>query len=446
MKAMKRIVSCGLILCFLMGCLCGCGDNAVDQNDANAGGEHIDYVATLKLNQNTDTAKQEVTVKAFIDGDTVHFYVPESVNSSGVLKARFLAVNTPESTGKIEEYGKKASAFTREKLSAATSIIIESDNAAWNPDSTGDRYLVWVWYKTAESEEYRNLNLEILQNGLAIANSTSSNRYGETCMAALNQAKLEKLNLYSGQQDPDFYYGDAVELTLMELRSNIEAYNGMKVAFNGVITMNDSNTVYVEAYDAQTDMYCGISVYYGFGLSGEGLEILQIGNEVRIVGTVQYYEAGGTYQISDVSYRAMKPDDPSNLQKISEGNAPAYRLTDAETFANGIVTIETDDQTREIPYAQLALGSTVEMHGLLVKDVYTTNNEGSSSNGAMTLTCEVDGVEITVRTAVLRDPSGNLITADAYLGQVIAVKGIVELFNGEYQIKVFTADSIVLYQ
>ena len=142
----------------------------------------------------------------------------------------------------------------------------------------------------------------------------------------------------------------------------------------------------------------------------------------------------------------MKPDDPNNLQKISEGNAPAYRLTDAETFANGSVAVETGDQTREIPYAQLALGSTVEMRGLLVKDVYTTNNEGSSSNGAMTLTCEVDGVEITVRTSVLRDPSGNLITGDTYLGQVIAVKGIVELYNGAYQIKVLTADSIVLYQ
>ena len=440
---MKRIVSCCLILCFLMGCLCGC-NNAAD--GGNETGGTVDYVSQLKLNLKSDTLKQEVTVKAFIDGDTVHFHVPESVNSSGVLKARFLAVNTPESTGKIEEYGKKASNFTREKLSAATSIIIESDDSVWNPDSTGDRYLVWVWYKTAEIEEYRNLNLEILQNGLAIANSTSSNRYGETCMAALNQAKAEKLNLYSGQSDPDFYYGDAVELTLMELRSNIEAYNGMKVAFNGVVTMNDNNTVYVEAYDAQTDLYCGISVYYGFGLSGEGLEILKVGNEVRIVGTVQYYEMGGTYQISDVSYRAMKPDDPSNLQKISEGNAPAYRLTDAETFVNGIVTIEAGEEIREMPYAQFALGSTVEMRGLTVKSVYTTDNAESSSNGAMTLTCEVNGMEITVRTAVLRDPSGNMITGDMYLGQTVDVKGIVELYNGEYQIKVFTADSIVLYQ
>ena len=46
--------------------------------------------------------------------------------------------------------------------------------AFWDPDSTGDRYLCWVWYRTSEDAEYRNLNIEILQNGLAIALGTDS--------------------------------------------------------------------------------------------------------------------------------------------------------------------------------------------------------------------------------------------------------------------------------
>ena len=261
--------------------------------------EFVDYAASVTLNMVSDSAKEEVTVKTFIDGDTTHFYVPETVMETGVLKARYLSINTPESTGKIEEYGKAASNFTREKLSAATSIIIESDDSNWNVDSTGDRHLVWVWYKTAEDEEYRNLNIEILQNGLAIANSSAQGRYGSTCVKAIDQAKAHKLNVYSGQKDPDFYYGEAVELTLKELRTNTEAYNGIKVAFNGVITTNSDNSVYVESYDAETDMYYGFSVYYGFGLSGEGLDILSVGNEARIVGTVQYYEVGGTYQVDE---------------------------------------------------------------------------------------------------------------------------------------------------
>ena len=452
MNVKYRVISLLTLVCVLLSCVSGCGGNTAGGNAADGTGDgtevvHKDYVETLKFNKSSGAAQQEVTVKSYIDGDTVHFNVPASVVPNGVLKARFLAVNTPESTGKIEEYGKKASAFTREKLSAATSIIVESEDAGWNPDSTGERYLVWVWYKTADSEEYRNLNLEILQNGLAIANSTANNRYGDVCMAALNQAKAEKLNVYSGEKDPDFFYGDAAELTLMELRTNIEEYNSTKVAFNGVVTMNSNNTVYVEAYDAELDMYSGISVYYGYGLSGDGLEILTVGNEVRIVGSLQYYEAGGTYQISDVSYRAMKPDDPNNLQKISEGNSAAFPVVDAATFVNGEVVIRNDEGEKVLPYAQIAMSTSIELRDLTVVDVYTTNNEDSSSNGAMTLTCEAsDGTVVSVRTTVLRDENGNVITADAYMGKTIDVQGVVDYYNGTYQVKVFSASRIIVHE
>ena len=230
----------------------------------------------------SNSAKVEATVKTYVDGDTTHFYVTSDLVEGGILKARYLAINTPESTGKIEEYGKKASNFTKEKLSQATSIIIESDTDHWDIDSTGSRNLVWVWYKTADSDQYRNLNIEILQNGLALANSAANNRYGSYCTAAIAQAKEQKLNIYSGQKDPDFYYGEAVELTLKELRTNIDQYNGIKVAFNAIVTKDHSNSVYVEAYDEETGVYYGISIYYGFNLSGPGLSAISVGNEARI--------------------------------------------------------------------------------------------------------------------------------------------------------------------
>ena len=84
-----------------------------------------DYAAAVRLNWNNDTRKQEATVLSFVDGDTTHFSVPESVLPGGVLKARYLAINTPECTGKIEEYGKAAAAFTREKLESADSIVLD---------------------------------------------------------------------------------------------------------------------------------------------------------------------------------------------------------------------------------------------------------------------------------------------------------------------------------
>ena len=62
---------------------------------------HVDYATSVKLDMNSDTLKQEVTVKTFIDGDTTHFHVPTSLMDTGVIKVRYLAINTPESTGKI---------------------------------------------------------------------------------------------------------------------------------------------------------------------------------------------------------------------------------------------------------------------------------------------------------------------------------------------------------
>ena len=238
----SKILAVILSVCLLLTMLAACGEPADTPKDPadnnNQVIDPVDYAASISFNKNSSTRKAEVTVKTYVDGDTTHFHVPESVMETGVLKARYLAVNTPESTGKIEEYGKKAANFTKEKLKSAESIYIESDTSNWDADSTGGRYLVWVWYKTAEMTEYRNLNIELLQEGLAIASSSANNRYGSVCMSAIDQAKAMKLNVYSGQKDPDFYYGDAVELTLKELRSNIDAYNGMKVAFEGVITLN----------------------------------------------------------------------------------------------------------------------------------------------------------------------------------------------------------------
>ncbi len=439
-----------MALCLIAGLMAGCGPaqnsgNTDPTTPATTPAQDVDYAASVKLDMNSATVKQEVTVKQFIDGDTTHFHVPASVISTGVLKARYLAVNTPESTGKIEEYGKKASNFTKEKLKNAVSIVLESDSAVWEADSTGDRYLSWIWYKTDENSEYRNLNIELLQNGLAIASNSANNQYGTTCMAAIEQAKAQKLNVYSGQKDPDFYYGDAVELTIKELRTNIESYSNMKVAFNGVITVNDSNSVYVEAYDAETDMYYGMAVYYGYNLNGKGMEILTVGNEVRIVGSVQYYEAGGTWQVSDLNYRMMKPDDPGNIQKLSEGNAPAFVTTDADKFLNGkVTTVDDEGNETENKYAAMAMSTSIEMKGLTVVDSYTTKTEGSASKGAFTLTCVVDGQYVDVRTTVLTDKDGNLVKADIYEGKTIDVRGIVDYYNGSYQIKVFSADNITI--
>lgn len=435
----KKITACFTALLLLFSVLVSC-----TPAEATPKAEHIDYAASVKLDNASSTLKQEVTVKAFIDGDTTHFHVPSSVMPGGVLKARYLAINTPESTGKIEEWGKAASNYTKSKLQNATSIIVESDDGKWNADSTGDRYLVWVWYREAGSENYRNLNIEILQEGLAIASNSANNRYGETCMSAINQAKAEKLHVHSGAKDPNFPYGEAQELTLKELRLNITEYDNTKVAFEGVITKNNSNTVYIEEYDPETDLYYGMQVYYGYALNGKGLEILSVGNRVRIVGTVQYYETGGTYQVSGLEYSLMNPDDPSNIKKISDGHEPAYVPITAEKLLTETVSVTVGEEVKSFPFAELAIYTSVSLEDLQVVDVYTTSNEESSSKGAMSLTCKSGDHTFTVRTIVLYDMEGNLITESYFRGKTISVRGLVDYFDGEYQIKLYSVNDVTV--
>ncbi len=445
MKAFRKLFP--LVLCCLLLVACG-SENAPTVPGTTAAPttapapEMLDWADDIQ--PSADTAVQEVTVKSFIDGDTTHFHVPESLMADGVLKARYLAVNTPESTGKIEEYGKAASRFTREKLESAVKILIESEDGTWNADSTGERYLVWVWYKTEQNAPWRNLNVELLQEGLAYANSSANNRYGDTCMGAVQQAKAMKVNVYSGQPDPDYYYGEAVELTLKELRCNIEQYNGMKVAFTGVVTANSgSQGVYVEDYDPETGLYYGMYIYYGHGLNGMGLDAITVGNLTRIVGTVQYYEVGGTWQVSDLSYEMMDPQNPNNLIKLESGHAAAYTPIDLMTFHSEI-TVPNGDGELTAPWARLALGTSVAMENLQVVDAYTTTDPDSSSYGAITLICEAEGGNITIRTAAMKDDTGALITQDAYLGKYIDVKGIVDYFDGSCQIKVLSPENITI--
>ena len=443
---MKRLLPLFLILIVLLfSCATkSAGEEPTLSNEEERVAIDEDLTGKLKFNESSETVKTKVTVKSYIDGDTTHFFVPTSISEDGVLKARYIAINTPESTGKIEEWGKKASDFTKAKLQSAESIIIESDNGTWNLDSTGSRYLVWIWYRTSETEDYRCLNLELLEEGLALPSSSANNRYGSWCQNAIQKAKDNGLHVWSKEKDPDFFYGDALEVTTKELRFNPSVYDGKKVAFEGVITRNYNNSVYIESYDEETESSYGISVYYGYSLSGSGLEILQVGNRVRIVGTMQYYASGGVYQISGLKYREMKKDDPGNIRLLEKGVGVEPRVIEPEELNRREVEVIVEDEVKSLPFREALLGTVVKMDGIHVDDVYVTTKEDSSSFGAMTLTCSKDGEVISIRTLPFYE-GGELMTERDFLGFVIDVIGVVDTYEGSVQIRVFNIDDITVY-
>jgi len=463
MKKFNRFLSLFLLLATLLCCLGSC-EFFEDLFGTKQPVEWVDYASQLKLDLDSPTLKWEVEVKQHIDGDTTHFYINEEGNINninktpgidGILKARYLGVNTPESTGKIEPWGKKASNFTKERLESAESIIIESDDTNWNLDSTGQRFLVWVWYKPEGATDYKNLNLEILQEGLAWSSKAGTFTYSDYCLKAVQQAYEAKHYVYAPptELDPDFPYGDAQFMTLKELKLNIKDYIGQRVAFEGVIVKDSGGSIYIESYDEVDGVHYGISAYYlTSGLDGDGLAMLKIGNKIRFAGVVG--EFGGSYQITDLKYDIWNPDDSKNMVLISENNPVSYQEVTGDYFFNGKVTIEINDDedvaSKDFYFKEIAQDASVSMKDLRVIDVYTTKK--GNSKGAISVTCKTpDNKTIVIRTIVLYDDKGVLVTEDIFEGKTIDVKGTIDYYVpdgqtvGTYQIMLHSIDDVTFH-
>ena len=63
---------------------------------------------------------------------------------------------------------------------------------------------------------------------------------------------------------------------------------------------------------------------------------------------------GGTYQIADIKYHAMRPDDPENIQKISDGHEAAYAEVSAKDLLTGKVDIDDSVYQEVLRFADYA--------------------------------------------------------------------------------------------
>lgn len=370
---------------------------------------------TSDINSDFDkTGRGLVTVEQYIDGDTVHFW---NNSHTEIIKVRFLAIDTPESTGKVEPWGKPASRYTKEKLKNCAEIVLESDDDIEVTKDSNGRYLCWVWYRNEGSDVWRNLNIEILADGLAMGKSTSSTRYGSVAFEALTSARESKLNLYSGKKDPLFYYGDTVELSIKSLVLNKSTYNATKVRFEGVVTKESGGGIYIESFDEDTQQSYGVYVYGGYAPLAP--KFLVPGYRLSVTGTADDNESFG-FQVSGLSFSLINPtdDDTKILEKDVE-------IKPTLITADGLNNNETLENTF------------VRLEGLTVKSIYTTQST-TDSNGAMTLTCtSADGKTVTVRTVKLT-LDGETVTEEYFKDKTINANGVITFYQGSPQLKLFT--------
>ena len=148
------------------------------------------------------------------------------------------------------------------------------------------------------------------------------------------------------------------------------------------------------------------------------------------------------------------PDDPNSCKLLDEVNK--YDFADVETTVDTFfskVNVETEDengdvQTTQYDYASLTVATTISMKNSRVVDTYTTKTGDSA--GAISLTCQSGDKQIVIRTTVLKNAEGKVVTADLFANKTIDVRGIIDYYKyeenpGEYQIKVFNLDCITIH-
>ncbi len=133
--------------------------------------------------------RYEVTLNKCVDGDTARFNV-----NGEEKKARFLAINTPESvhpTKEVEPFGKEASEYTCNKLTNAKKITIEYDDNSDKEDKYG-RILVWVFV------DDQLLQKDLVSKGYAEVKYLYGNyKYTDVLEDEQEKAKSKKLRIWS---------------------------------------------------------------------------------------------------------------------------------------------------------------------------------------------------------------------------------------------------------
>lgn len=112
-------------------------------------------ILLFSFNLSVNAERLTVTLDKCVDGDTAWFKLDKDI-----IKVRFLAINAPEYTSKIEKYGKESSDYVCKLLKDAKKIEIEYDPESDKTDKY-DRHLVWVFVDDNLLQE------KIVEKGLA---------------------------------------------------------------------------------------------------------------------------------------------------------------------------------------------------------------------------------------------------------------------------------------
>ena len=300
----------------------------------------------------------KATVDAHTDGDTTRFILE---NGGQTVIIRYYMINTPESTGNVEKWGKAASLFNKSLLSQPNVEIVLESTTGTKPehDSYGTRWLGYVWYRTSSDDYFKCLNLELVENGFSenVSSHTDKYPYWEYFDKAEKFAKKMKLHIWSEEDDP-LFNTEPVKMTLKDFWENTGNYYSFDTGVGSRVIVEAYLTdLYIggtgtynftaEEYDAETGKTYSLAVYAQYDSSSASK--MEIGHLYRFIGTVEEYpEKSGKFQLKGITYLATA----SGRTKITQENyyltfnsditsKPGYNITNYTTCFYQDLTVES---------------------------------------------------------------------------------------------------------
>lgn len=444
-------------------------DTSGAKTDSTSQGEFIDYAGngtvTLSLDYQgknfwTDGVEQ-VSLYSTIDGDTAHFTTKEK-NSKGdtVLKSRFYGIDTPESTGKVQPWGKPASKYTSEILEKANengTIVVSSPSKEYgapSPDSTGSRYVSLIWVnetiKNAPRDQLKLLNLMIVQNGYSwVKNVSDFPEYTDTFYAAETQAKNLGLNLFGTDDDPYFNYGDYETVSLLDLKNEMvaslkdsnheNAYDNVKVTVQGTVAGYSNHILYIQDYCSYVDDE-GNPLYYND--KGESIYDAQI--KAGILG--EYAGINIFVGMSAIPSKYTKVNTYIQVSALASDSQFGFQLTSAtfptisydENDAQVLIKAENNTEEHQLKVFEYTSAQVNQMIAdqnfeslncsIKVTDAVTVT-DGYDSDGSVTLYTGSDSSSFSVYFgfAYQPDPDDTIVkwtTYEKFVGKSFYFSGV----------------------
>lgn len=273
-----------------------------------------------------------------IDGDTTIFK-----SGTETFTVRYLGIDTPESTYKVEPWGFAAARFVKKILEDAQvkgkKIVLQAEPEKSRFDSTGKRYLAWVWV------DGRLLNMEIIEKCYS-ASKAAGTMYASQMNQASIDAQIFGTRIWNRTlKDPDYDYSETgVYMTLQEIH---EKYNnpsalqneldkGKKVRVEGVI----SKRVSVGAAYIQQQ----VDGYWYIGTTNTEVVATRSDSEIPYIG-----ENGNWFvEETDLEIKANGEVGQSAydvyLDSLEEGITPLSKIA----WVRSIITTSSNDS--DIPY------------------------------------------------------------------------------------------------